>query len=475
MPDGAPLVGGRGAALALGLAVALCWPMWLTGTALRFPDTDGYLKAGEAIWSYADALLLTAQTGVEPVADTVGGSVRDEAGQAATGRSLTYSAVVHAMRETGGVWVAAIVQTWVVIFVALALVTSAALAHPRMLTTGAVALGTVTPLPFHAVFIMPDLLAAVPILFGAILAWRWDDLTRGQAMLMTAFAIFAASAHYGNVPLMAGCVGGAVMLRLLTRRRLTAGLGAAALAAVAVAPLTNVGASRAALDEPSIAPLRLPILLARSIEDGPARWHLEANCPDAAPATCAILDGYVPDDVGEFLWSGDGIARISAEEMAAIRSEEARILIGAFRAHPMAQTTSILSNAARQTITIGTGNLVPADIIDATEAQDPDAARALLDRFDAVTVWGTWILSGAALVGFALARPGPGPILAVVAIAGGLIVNAGIFGGLSAPVERYQSRVIWTLPFVLMVAATHARATTVAIPSPGRRARSVTS
>ena len=31
-------------------------------------------------------------------------------------------------------------------------------------------------------------------------------------------------------------------------------------------------------------------------------------------------------------------------------------------------------------------------------------------------------------------------------IIAGLIVNAVIFGGLSAPVDRYQSRIVWLLP-----------------------------
>jgi hypothetical protein len=34
-----------------------------------------------------------------------------------------------------------------------------------------------------------------------------------------------------------------------------------------------------------------------------------------------------------------------------------------------------------------------------------------------------------------------------VAIAG-LVANAAIFGGLSAPVDRYQARVIWIIPML---------------------------
>ncbi|MEL6419884.1 MAG: hypothetical protein AAFQ55_14830, partial [Pseudomonadota bacterium] len=60
----------------------------------------------------------------------------------------------------------------------------------------------------------------------------------------------------------------------------------------------------------------------------------------------------------------------------------------------------------------------------------------------------TWLLSAPLLL---LAGAGQlsrqhMKVLAVVIV--GLLLNAGIFGGLSAPVERYQSRVIWLLPLL---------------------------
>ena len=57
------------------------------------------------------------------------------------------------------------------------------------------------------------------------------------------------------------------------------------------------GGSAAALGEASVAPKRLPILLARSIDDGPGARFLAEACPEAGFALCDIFPAGVPDDL----------------------------------------------------------------------------------------------------------------------------------------------------------------------------------
>ena len=207
---------------------------------------------------------------------------------------------------------------------------------------------------------MPDLLAATVILWGAVLVSRFDDLGPWQRVALTLVAAFAVAAHYGHGP-VAAALYGAVLLWRAVGRRLSWAVVAAAALPVLFAPLANLGASTMVLDRPSATPLRLPVLLARSIQDGPARWYLEEACPEAPLAFCEAFGDAVPGNIAAFLWDEDGIESLDREQMARIREEEFLILARAFRAYPVEQTVSLFGNAARQVVAVGTGGIFLED------------------------------------------------------------------------------------------------------------------
>src|SRR5699024_7176596 len=134
-----------------------------------------------------------------------------------------------------------------------------------------------------------------------------------------------------------GIIGIALLWRLIARR-LTLAVVVAGVLPVLFSPLANLSASSVALDTPSVAPLRLPILLARSIQDGPARWYLQEACPEAPLAFCEAFGDNVPTNIPQFLWDENGIDSLSPELMNRIRAEEFHILALAFRAYPVEQT-----------------------------------------------------------------------------------------------------------------------------------------
>lgn len=446
--------------MALLLTGVLIWPVWLGGAVFIFADTASYLRGGQAIWSTVGDLLGSLMPAASDGGGGNGGASGagrlevNQSGQSTTGRSFTYSAAAYAAFQAGGAAAVVFAQTWITVFLALGLITPAALTRPWVLLAGVAALAVATTLPWHASYLMPDLLAAAVILFAVILATTFRDMGPWQKLIVTALGAFAVTSHYGNLPLAAALVAVALLVAALRRRLGLATLVAGAIA-VAGPPLLNLGASSAVLDTASVAPKRLPILLARSLEDGPARWYLEDACPEAPLAFCDIFGDEVPENVGAFLWSGDGLKNVTPEQMGRIRAEEFDLLWSAFQAYPVEQTTSLLGNAAYQTVLIGTGDMVPATGIDAqfrpARTGPGSEARRLQRRFDSIVPWGTWI--GAAIVA-ALAVTGRltgGQWAALVVVAAGLLLNAAIFGGLSAPVERYQSRVAWLLPFLAVL------------------------
>jgi hypothetical protein len=247
----------------------------------------------------------------------------------------------------------------------------------------------------------------------------------------------------------------ATLVCCVIRRTLSAAIVALAVLPLIVAVALNLGTSAATLDGPSLAPKRIPILLARSLEDGPAAWHLQEVCPEASYAICDIFPDGVPDGVQAFLWSKKGIFSVGNDQIAAIRAEEFTILWNAFKAYPVEQIMSLFGNFAKQLRKIGTEDIYPmhssaeSGQFETSKLMRPDYPS--LEVFDTVTFWGTLaavVTAGLAWAGGTL-RQGASWALGLCVC--GILINAMIFGGLSAPVDRYQSRVLWVFPALALV------------------------
>lgn len=459
-PDPAPLFRLKGLPVAFAVAVVLCWPMYLSGEIFVFSDSGGYLRAGREIWrivgdALQSVLAAPTQDAVSGANPGIAGAITEADGGPKFARSILYATLAYGVWAIASpLWIA-LLQGTAVIFALFALLDRAALASPRVLLPGGVLVAALTTLPWHTVYLMPDILGVIPLIFGAVLLSGFDRLGPGQKTTLTLMTALAGAAHYGNMPLIGGIciVCGAV---LLVTRRLTWVVLLSMAVAVSFAPALNMVASRATLETSSVSPLRLPILLARSLRDGPARWYLETRCGTASFAMCDAFGGRIPGTLNAFLWADDGIRSLSPEVMAQIRAEEAPLLWQVFLTYPVAQTASLLGNTGKQLLRAGTGQVwASAGFDNRFEApiSEDGAGFAMLRRFDRITPCATLL---SALMLAALAVSGrlsaqQGRILAALAV--GILGNAFIFGGLSAPVDRYQSRLIWILPAILVIFA----------------------
>ncbi len=448
-----PLLTLRGIPLALGLALCLSWPMLASDGYLYYSDTNQYIRGGEIIWRMVLDMGADLIAGPADGGAAAEGALRNARGEPYNARSFVYS--LYTFFAGASLWPAAfgILQAAATLWLLFALVSRRALAAPGILAGGFLFLAGLSTLPWFTVYLMPDLLAAAVVIYAALLVRRADELGPAQMLATGGIAAFAIAAHYGHGPLAAGLFA-AVLLWRLVGRRLTRRAVLAALLPLLISPLVNVGASGVALDQPSVAPLRLPILLARSLADGPARWYLEEACPEAPLAFCEAFEGRaVPDTITAFLWDEEGIRALTPGQLARIREEEYLILWRAFRAYPVAQTRSLLGNAALQTVRIGTGQILPArrgpdGLLVAEPAGRGPAVIAAFDRIVPVaTGIGALVLLFLALRG-RLTR-GQAELLGVTVL--GLALNAAIFGGLSAPVDRYESRIAWLLPALAVI------------------------
>lgn len=446
------------AVIVLGATLAL-WPLLLHGGhPFLFPDTGLYVANGAEIWGRV-AEAVSRLLPVAPAMEAGGAATASAAEPAASGagtsiRSLPYSAAVGLVAPLGlaaVVWVQAAIVMVFVYAVAAAL--REALAWPVWAWVAGVML-TLSALPLIASLAMPDVLGAVVILFALLLVRGLDSFTTGSKVLLCALAVFAVLSHYGNIPLAVVTIGAALFARAALGARLRQ-VALVAGAACALGIGSNVILSLAAFDTASITPNRFPILLARSIEDGPARWYLEEACPEADYAVCTHWGDDIPDNVGDALWGPRGIGYPPAALRDRIREEEIGILWSAFRAYPLAQTASLTGNAVAQFGMVGADYAV--SMVPAPEGAggfvpvpSPPVFEALRNPLGTVqtATYGLAVLVLVWIMVFARPVPAHRAIAAVTLV--GLVTNAAIFGGLSAPVDRYQARVAWV---ALLIAA----------------------
>jgi hypothetical protein len=207
-------------------------------------------------------------------------------------------------------------------------------------------------------------------------------------------------------------------------------------------------------------------LLARVIYDGPGMAVLRRDCPAAHWLLCPRLDQFPPTS-DDFLWSPDsplksvgGPKIVSAEASAIIRT--------ALQADPIGEAKAVLTNTLQQLTLFASGdglNPWPDQVSPVIQHDFPAREQAayatarqqtgslsippILAQIHTITAL-TGVLACALLLPIALKRRAPcaGFLLAVLLV---LPLSAAITGGLSAPHDRYQARIMWLPPFIASV------------------------
>lgn len=443
----------RGFFLLLAVSVVLCWPMLIVQPPLAFFDTAAYFNRGFQIFEIIGKAL--------PFAG--GGAGGDAIAQAAEGgaravRSVPYSVFIYVTQSTPlGFFGTAVVQTVLVL-----LVLGGAIGRVPMLVDDRapplfLACVFLTALPWFASFIMPDLFAAAILLYAIVLVNRFDELTWAQRTVLALIAAFAIMCHYGHILLAVGAFGSALGLRLL-QWRLRAGVLAFGVAPLIFAVAANALFGLIAFQSTSVVPKRLPILLARSMEDGPARWHLQEHCKTYNYELCNIL-GEIPDTVSGLLFDEDsGLRHATAEQLDKVRAEEPVILLRALQEYPAAQIGSILFNAYDQFTSFGLEDFGQVEIerLENGRVQlvyTPDRDRTVFVVFNVIHVPVLLIALAAAGLMFWRRdfRPEDRAVSVYLVILGTLLANSFIYGGLSEPADRYQTRLVWVVPVLTAV------------------------
>lgn len=444
----------RGFWVLLGTSVLLCWPMLIVQPPIAFFDTGAYFNRGFQIFSILERAL--PFWGDSAAAGSRGGQLATD-GAARALRSVPYSIFTYGTQLTPLEFFGTAVTQTVIVLLMLGGVIGQV---PAMIKSQAVPLflGCVflTALPWFASFIMPDLFAAAIMLYAVVLIGRFDALSWPQRIVLALITAWAIMCHYGHIPLAVGAIGAALGLRLL-QWRLRISVALLGLAPLGLALIANLLFGLIAFQSSSVAPKHMPILLARSMEDGPARWHLQKHCATYNYAICQIL-GEIPDTVSGLLFEERGLRNATAAQLDQVRQEESIILLRALQEYPVEQIGSFLHNSFDQFVSFGLEDFGQV----ALERLDDGRVKFLYTRDVDRTIYVVFnivhVLVLLATLGVIAAmfyrrqfRPEDRAISVYLVILATLVANAFIFGGLSEPADRYQTRLVWVIPVLTAV------------------------
>jgi hypothetical protein len=448
-------------AIDLATFLLLLWPLAVNGAPFYSEDSSSYLRGGG--FGYETGLLILSNAWHSLVADlpaaaAASGSPRtvvDAAIADAGGvRSVIYSVFAFLLRAPGtsllGLAVAQAAAVTVIVSFARRLV----LPRPGLWTGAAAGAGVafLTSAGWYAAYAMPDIFAGVIVGGAMILTVFFDRLGTPARILLVLLVAFGVTLHGSHVPLALGTLAIGAAAHVWLRPAPLGGLAAPALwfaGPVLLAAIALFGSSLVAFGELSLSPKRYPIVLARSVADGPGAWYLRDSCASERYAICEVFGPNPPRDVGEFLWGAEGVReRASPEQMERIRIEEATIVRRAALAHPLAQIGASARNMAAQFGQLGLTRLNfgqtlvgTAEPILAYTHPDRPALRLVFEIVIYVVFFGSLVLL--AYARRAISRTERAAIAVVLA---GLLVNAAVCGILSGVTDRYQGRVAWVLP-----------------------------
>lgn len=474
-------------------ASILCVPIYLSGHALLYFDSVGYISRGAHI-----VAALMPSSGGESAAQTLAVSAAEPTASGQnepvfSGRSLYYGLFAYAALLLGDLRTLAVFQALLTAAV-LAVLVFRVLGWQSVLRYLSLLAGLclLTPLGLFTGLVMPDFLAALLILSVAMLTTSWNSLTPGERAMLIIVSLFAAISHQSHVLLAAGLLVVGTTAALFSRMHdKIARPALLTLVGVIGLAIAAEGASSTAIRlKTGEAPITRPHLTAHLVDAGPGVRFLDEHCPEAGFVLCDHRD-QLPMEWREFLFKSG----FEPEVQRGLAAEQTRFVLAVVANDPLSVAALALVASLRQLVLFDVSGVVigPAeverglrllkmeDVAERIRAQ-PQRDQSQITSLVTLTSYATALLSLLTLAAAALAlrrrelteRFGRTALL-VALVGAGLLLNAVICGVLASPYPRFQARVIWLLPLAALIAVDLVRRLPRAERGPSVPARSVRS
>lgn len=445
----------------------LCGFILINAGPVYFPDSAGILNAGlqslKAAGLTSHAPDIAAQLGHPPAA--FAGS---DDGYVVAGRSAYLGIAMvgagHLLGPAGYALLLAVLTTFLIVFTLDRFGWPEGASRFRLV----LALTLATPLSFFIAVLLADHLFSLMILAVALLTI--ETRVRQMALLGTIIAL-TLLAHYGALMLLLLIGPAALMFRRWHGRPVRPALLAFATAvAVGVGgQLLFVAAVQAKMGR---APVTIPTVLARLIEDGPASDILREACARDPNRwfTCRFADR-LPMSEETFLWVRDpavgAYGSLPPALKAKISAEEGSIVLAAIKSDPLKTFRSSMGHVVQQAVLVDIRDfgLVASLARQMPYQHNPFVRADYRSLVDTAPHWAAlasilyllvFLISVVTALAVLILRRRSLPhdqrdFAAMILIA--LLASAALHATVVGPYPRYQTRVAWlaTLAAVILI------------------------
>jgi len=329
------------------------------------------------------------------------------------------------------------------------------------------ALTVATTLPFLTSVLLTDIFAGLAVLALYLLAVKSDrpadHLSRRERGGLIVLIGFAAATHSATL-LLTIALGVALMLVSLLWPRLVARAALPRIALSLVVGLAILLSANFTVARriTAFTPGGYGIVFGRLLQDGIVQKFLDEHCQTPRFRLCAHRQE-LPRDADLFLWGGDLFNSLGRFD--GLGEEMRSIVLESIAAYPWLQIKSAVLAAARQVVTVRSGEGVLNSIwhtygmiedhtpwnvpaMRAARQQHGEVSFETINRLHEPVALLAMLLLLVPLAGFIRRPPRDGERLAAL-VALAILANAAILGPLSNPHDRYGARIVWLAPLAV--------------------------
>lgn len=476
--------------LLIALVFVSIWPSIYNGQPFFFNDTTTYVKGADAgvakltgitsVWTHKEAPASDTNSSVmgEPEIETlVASSVLPANQTVLSGRSIYYGTLLYLGDLFGGFWFTVVIQAMLYLTsIGLTLFNLRVFSWIRFSLIVAV-LAVLTPAAFYNSYLMPDLFAGLTILASANLVVFGRSISNWQRLVWFVVLSLSMLFHSSHL-LIAGAIVAIAAPWGLSKRYSVSWGGVGIIVLSIVTGFVGEAAFGFAVKKlTGTSPIRPPFVMARVIADGPGYDFLKEKCPDAGFVVCDYLDRLPTLNSDVFLWSQDptqGVFTPEPEERKrALSEEQFRFAIAVVAYDPIGYLKSASFNIWSQLSQFGLSEFnystiqlqrykdkVPEPY--QSEILETPAARGNMPIRILTPITYVSVFLSLAIYSYSIFRrrksyiSQPSIVFSTV-ILWGILANAIICGLLSTPHDRYQARVIWLIPALVLVLESRTR------------------
>lgn len=326
--------------------------------------------------------------------------------------------------------------------------------------------------------LMPDVFSGLIIVSIVLLILFREKLSKYERCAICFIFIFGMIAHSSHIAL-ASLVTALVAISAMLSRNSSPKKGTAfsvVVACIALAVLSEAAFSMATGRILGKAPLRLPFLTAHLVDMGPGTDYLRATCKNDEFAVCQFREK-LPVGWVDFMFATEpskGVFALASPETKRLLSEEqVRFFVAVLLAYPAKVARGLAVDVFEQIISIRMPDFsygperwayfesrLPPDLWQAMKGSVAFANPAFAQILAAFSY-------GSAAIGLAFfARFAAAELKAATArdrrlhtlvlfgllVCGSVLLNAAACAILASPLDRFQARVTWLLPFLGLLA-----------------------